>query len=465
MSGPKVVNIQALRRQQRRESGVRLRELNAMIEECLGLQIGNPTATSECRHHTETLLARLNGLREAEKWDDLLAETTVYRDFYQQEAAGLRCRAAESRADALRREHRLWQSATQLADALRNLPPSSERDNSLHQLAAAEDNVEGLAVAAAAAATFLTTTHREIAANENAKRLYKLAATYADPESSGATPTLPLIAKDPDEIRLDRCWALLGEAEADDPTASIEGWKRKARAIANAESNESALMLDSLVLELTDYVRNRRASQALKAAIAAALAESSKISSPEAEGWRGKLQAALEQSIPAEESDALLKSVRAWIIEENGREDACEQRAAVLRALGELGYEVREGMAAAWTMQGRIIVHKPDESLYGIEFSAPATGNAFQTRVVAVGELQRNSQRDLEIEETWCDEFARLRELLSHEGFKTNLVQNHEPGTVAIKTISSGNASASRLGALQKDRKTFGVFNPPHQNS
>ena len=445
------MNIQALRRQQRRESAARLRELNAMIEECLGLQNADPAAASEFRHHTEALLTKLNGHREAEQWGDLIAETTSYRDFYQQEAADLRHRAAERRATALRREHRLRQSATQLADALSKLPSSSERDDALQQLAAAENNEEGFAAAAAEAADFVAKTHREIAVTENARRLRELAATYADPEASEATQSLPSVAKDPDELRLDRCWSLLGELEADDPAASIEGWKQKARTTSTAALSERGLLLDSLVLELTTHIRAQRAHNAAKAAVEAALVEIEPLSSPDAEDWRTKLRAALEQPILTAESQTLAESARTWLAQENAREDTREQRVAVLRALAELGYEVREGMVAAWTEQGRVVVHKPNEPLYGVEFSAPATGNAFQTRVVAAGEQTRTNQRDREVEETWCSEFARLRAILAEDGFETNLAKAHEPGAIPIKAVASREAQSPPRASAGKN--------------
>ena len=110
----------------------------------------------------------------------------------------------------------------------------------------------------------------------------------------------------------------------------------------------------------------------------------------------------------------------------------------------ELGYEVREGMATAWTEEGRVVVHKPGESVYGVELSAPSVGNALQVRVVAKGEVSRSQQRDKEVEETWCGEFSRLRALLAEEGFPTELKQAHAPGEVAIKTIAGGESKAEQ---------------------
>src|SRR4030095_11633512 len=101
-----------------------------------------------------------------------------------------------------------------------------------------------------------------------------------------------------------------------------------------------------------------------------------------------------EQPILNAESQALAESARAWLAQENVREDAREHRAAVLRGHAALGTWVGEGLCAAWTEEGRVVVHKPNEPLYGVEFSSPATGAAFQTRVVAAGEQHRSAQRD-----------------------------------------------------------------------
>ena len=210
-------------------------------------------------------------------------------------------------------------------------------------------------------------------------------------------------------------------------------------------------MLDSLVLELTTHIRAQRAHNAAKAAVEAALVEIEPLSSPDAEDWRTKLRAALEQPILTAESQTLAESARTWLAQENAREDTREQRVAVLRALAELGYEVREGMVAAWTEQGRVVVHKPNEPLYGVEFSAPDTGNAFQTRVVAAGEQTRTNQRDREVEETWCSEFARLRAILAEDGFETNLAKAHEPGAIPIKEVASREAQSPREGVLEKN--------------
>jgi hypothetical protein len=449
MSGPKVVNIRALRRQQRRESATRLRELNAAIEECFALQSGG--TASELRENTATLLGKLNRLREAENWEGLLHETTSHIDFYRHEAGTLRRQVAERCTQALRREHRIRRAAAEISDGLRRLPPSTERDRALERLASAQSSSSELAKATENAATLVIESHCQLSLMHSARRLREFAAAFADPAVS-LPPSLPEVARDQDEQRLDRCWSLLAELEAGDPLAALDEWKQKALAASSAVSSERTLMLDSLVLELTSYIRARRAHQAAEASIKAALAEVESLSSTESSTWRARLRTALEQRISPEEAEVLVASVRNWIAQETAREDAQEQRVAVLQALSKLGYEVREGMAAAWSDEGRIIVHKPSESLYGVEFTAPATATAFQTRIVAIGDQQRSTQRDREIEEAWCGEFTRLRSILADCGFETNIAQAHQPGAVPIKAVAGCRAQDSRIELQAENR-------------
>jgi len=52
-------------------------------------------------------------------------------------------------------------------------------------------------------------------------------------------------------------------------------------------------------------------------------------------------------------------------------------------------------------------------------------------------ELSRDPQRDLEVEETWCGEFAKAREVLTEAGFNATLTHAHPAGSVPLKTVIS----------------------------
>ena len=434
MSGPKVVNIDSIRHRQRRECNALLRELSVAVEECLLLQDSEAPATHEFQKVTGTLLARLNKLRAAEQWSELHTTTSAQRDFYRSEADGLRQRCAERRTSALRREHRLRQGAAQLVTELSSLPSSSARDAALQKLSTADDIVT--LQGAVAHAENVVAAHRSSKADAGTDHLRGLAAAYADPLAATASSPRQLEAdRDPDEVRLERCWSLLGELDTLSDTA-VDAWKQKASRAAAAEAKDRSLLLDSLALELTSHLRARRARQAAIAAVQTVLADLANVTAVEGQTWHMKLSAALSPQVSAEEALGLAASARLWLDQEISSEDAREQRTAVLRALTALGYEVREGMAAAWTEQGRVVVHKPDDSVYGLELSAPATGPAFQVRVVAAGSLGRSKQRDYEVEQTWCGEFTRLQSILVADGFPTKLTQAHEPGTIPLKTVS-----------------------------
>lgn len=437
MSGPKVVNIEAVMRRLQRESTTRLRELTMAIDEYLQLQCED-TASAEFRQQTDALIAQLNALRDTQQWGELLNHTTSYRDFYQSEAQGLRQRIADTRAAQLRREHRLRQRSAQLAGELRRLPASSERDSLLEKLSASSD--ADLDAAMAAAVEFVGSESRRSETAEATERLRAAAAAFADAASSAST-LVAAAPRDAHEVRLERCWALLGELETIGPAESIAAWKERAARVAEAAESERDLLLDSLAIDLTSYVRSKRAAEAARSAVTATLAELETLSGADAETWRKKLRAAISQPDSAQ---SLVEQARRWIEEEHAREDAQEQRAAVLRALAELGYEVREGMATAWAENGRVVVRKPHETVYGVEFSAPTAGGAFQVRVVADAAQQRNAQRDREVEETWCGEFARLQSLLGKEGFQTALAQAHAPGAIPIKVLSGQASQADR---------------------
>lgn len=377
-------------------------------------------------------LQALDALRVAERWTELRAQAAAHRDFYRNEAETMRRRHVEARALALRREHYLRQSAAQLVAELQQLPPSNSRDSALQQLVAKEAAALATAVTHAVE---LVGAHRTRAEDPSLKHIRTLAAAYADPAiDSSPPPALPRAEADPNEIRLQKCCALLAELETL-PAASLVDLQEQAARAAAASADERSLLLDSLALNLTSLLRQCREQQAAVAAARSVLTDLESVSSPECAAWRSRLEAALASSRDTAELQAMTASARHWLQEEIARADVAAQRAAVLQALAALGYEVREGMVTAWSEHGQVIVHKPQDPIYGLELSAAPMGSNFQVRVVAVGEQSRSKQRDLEVEQSWCGEFTRLQSLLAAEGFASKLAHASAPGTIPLKTV------------------------------
>ncbi|QIF02435.1 hypothetical protein [Roseimicrobium sp. ORNL1] len=419
MSGPKVINIEAVRRRQKRESLAHLQKLQSALAQCERWQ-ELPQATA--------VVDRLHEMRDAEQWESLSLEAARQSSFYEDEAQRLRQQHVAEQAADLRRVHRLRQSVAQMTAHLEKLPPSLEREHLIAQLNAPDASAQQMALNDTL--QFIEQDHRD----EITSRMRELAAGLIAPEA--VISALPDLPADPQEQRLEKCWNLLGELSVFMDAVDLESLTAKARSIAAAHTDQQTLLLDSLALELSTYLQNRRASLALRSELELLLAELDEIHSPAAADWKKRIAAALFESSPLDPIRALAQEARSWVEQTFAEETRQEQRAAVLRALAATGYEVREGMAAAWVEQGRMVLQKPGESAYGVELSAPALGNAVQTRVVAFSPSGRDPLRDREVEDTWCGEFEKARDALNEAGFNASLVQAHPAGTIPLKAVS-----------------------------
>lgn len=448
MSGPKVVNIEAIRRRQRRECNALLGELRAAVEEWQPLKNSLGEA-GDSRKGSADVLKGLDGLRKAGDFTGLKVETTAQRDFYRKEVEALRQQNIERLVTNHRREHALRQAAGQVMKELQEVPPSPEREAIVGRLRGAGD-AKAMQGAVAEALRLVGETRDAQAAHDRLEEIRCLANEYVDPrEASSRRRKLPQAARDANDLRLERCWTLLAELETTEAKA-VDAWKQKAREAEAMAGDERALRIDSLVLEMTSHLRQQRARQEAMSAVQSVVEDLVSVpESKERAAWLLRLEAAMGPTVEAAQALKLAGSARQWLEQEMCREDAREQRAAVLRALAALGYEVREGMATAWTDEGRVVIHKPDEGVYGLELSAPQTGPAFQVRVVAAGVEGRSQQRDKEVEETWCGEFKRLQSMLTGDGYQARLMKAEAAGVVPVKTLPA-RRQEPRQGSAKK---------------
>jgi hypothetical protein len=410
MSGPKVIDVAALRRLQKRQSLAALHLLERVVAECQNLE-ELPAATE--------LLEKFHRLRDAEEWAQLSLEAPPQLDFYQERLQLLRHLRAAAHTATLRRQHRLHQAAA----------------NATHE-----------------AADAIATRKKQA---EDSAQLQHLASAFVDPSEESIVKKISPTPLDPQEQRFEKCWDLLGRLTALQDSTDLKELTVKAETIRNAPAAQRPLLLDSLVLELSALLRLRQSMLEARTGLDAILADLSELN--ESTEWISRINAMLAHPTSLEEMQGLAREAKAWADSVFAEETRREQRTAILRALASAGYEVREGMATAWAQNGRIVLQKPNESQYGIEVSAPPHGNAFQTRVVAFTE-SRDPQRDLEIEQTWCGEFQKARESMAIDGFQTSLLQAHASGTIPLKLAT---ASQSYL-AHQQERKLLSA--PPSKN-
>lgn len=422
MSGPKVVDIEAVTLRQKRESLMQLHKLQAALSEWNRWQ-----SQLSSQSQASSLLKRLDELRMAGQWQELREQSASLSSFYEVEAQRLQRQHAEQKAADLSRLNRLGQSVAQMTALLQRQPASPERDGWIGRLASSNANTQEKALHGAL--NFIEQAHGDA----NTQRLRDFTAAFADPSIGSSTFVLSQSMAHPQEQRLEKCWKLLGEFSSLEDSTGIETLIERARKIAAASGDQQVMLLDSLAIEISSHLQNQRATQALRKELELALAELEELCLPEVTSWKERIHSALEQRAKLETLQLLLQEVRTWTESAFAHEARLEQRAAVLRALAGSGYEVREGMVAAWVESGRIIVHKPNESLYGIELSAPKVGTSIQVRVAALTDAPRNPQRDREVEVAWCGEFEAAQRKLREAGFTATLTQAYPPGAIPMK--------------------------------
>jgi hypothetical protein len=462
MSGPKVINLEAVRRRQQRECLALLRGMTDWIAEWRRALEEAGRFTDELAGEIAAWSARMDALREGAQWAPLLAELTMRRNFFRaglteagEEALRERAQRRERRrrlelaAGMLLREHQAaGRSAPDLEAFLSAVDPADREAPD-----AGLDRIEAM-LQAALWNTPVTEAGRAPAASAEQEQLAH--ALREDPSAGAPRTVATWLAAHLDEdnpgarqTAHDRLARALAELELRAPPALSAPLLAKARSIAREASGERRdLLTDSLLLEADELCRARRERETIERQLREELDAFAAFTSTEANAWRERLTAALENPASAAVRE-LIQAAETWRLAEAVREDAALRRETLLRSLAALGYEVREGMITAWAEEGRVVVRKPDDPNYGIELASPpaSAGSSVQARVVAFDAGQRtaeSTQRDREIESTWCNDFQRLRDLLTAEGFAPTLVQAMPVGAVPLKVVPALAPSRAR---------------------
>lgn len=455
MSGPKVINIEAIRRQQRRLCDRQLRQLRNAIAAWRECQKRAGKLDERADAEAAKLLNRLEALRDS-NLVAALGELPTQIQFFQGEAAETR-KAIVERARTLRdRRQRIEQSATMLVRELQDLgeaPPAILRD-AINRAGKVDDRelarLEAGIQSAFARAAELQGARKSA---EEAKLLAKLAAEFGQEgetrQSLRDWIATKAGAKASYYEKEDRLAALLAEVEVWGEDDAIIPLLDRARAISlEPVGDRRELLTDSLILDLVEYRKAQRRRNELTHRLREALASLEPFKSPEADALRGRIEREL-QSSSLVSAESLAVEVEAWCDQEAKREDAKLRREAVLRALSDLGYEIREGMAVAWAEEGRIVLRKPQDTNYGVELMSPGDSSALQARVVAfdyAGRGEGDRVRDKEVEEAWCGDFARMQALIRDAGYETAIRQATPAGSVKVKVIPA-QAAISRATA------------------
>ncbi|WP_298328367.1 hypothetical protein [uncultured Dokdonia sp.] len=212
------------------------------------------------------------------------------------------------------------------------------------------------------------------------------------------------------------------------------------------------MQLDSIIIDAADFSKNelalREAREELSNAIH--LIESLGRDFNFIPQWKEKINSIKLQDIleTAYKANQFYDQVSEELI-------ADARRNAIKTALEKAGYEINDTMETAWVENGRLVVKKATNSLYGVEFMSPKNLSRIQARVVADEDRanERSPSLDKNQEEIWCDDFGAIRALLAEEGLDIIIDKMQEPGAVKLKEVALNSGYEARKQTINKRKQ------------
>jgi hypothetical protein len=246
-------------------------------------------------------------------------------------------------------------------------------------------------------------------------------AVPAAPQQSPQRPT--------DASRINKLAAQIGGL--DPSLASFDDLLERLRQLPAADPAQRSLLIDSIELSASERLAAARRKRETAELVDEGLAWLAPFASLSADEFRRKL----EQAGSAGDLNAARAAhdeAKKWAMEEARREDGARIRAALISELQDLGYEVNV-QAQAWTEGSRITASRPNDPNYDVQLSA-VPGGQVQSKVRAYDHAGRSTglnRRDVEVEQSWCDDLAKLNKQLAERGIGAEILREDGPGTAA----------------------------------
>jgi len=237
-------------------------------------------------------------------------------------------------------------------------------------------------------------------------------------------------------------------AGLDASLGSFDDLITRLRTASTAAASQRPLLITSIELEAQERVGAARRKREIGQIVVDGMSWLAPFNSLTAEEYRRRLEAAGQtDDVPA--ARILRDEAKAWAEAEAKREDGIKVRAALISELQNLGYELNI-QNSGWAEGSRITAARPSEPNYDIELSA-APGGVVQSKVRAYAHAGRSSginRRDVEVEQSWCDDLAKLNKQLSERGIEGKILREDGPGSsaqVPLEARALQNVEGSRL--------------------
>lgn len=434
MSGPKVVRIVTREEVQAICRG-HLAELEtaiARIKECASK---HDALTEQLANALEATQREFMRLYEQDRWMEIQKQAPAQIVFLKEKAASISSAAIERATSKRQRLRHLADAARTISSALTSAGltiPESASSVLTKAASHSTSDVPSIEGAINQALKILKGASIKPTSPEQDKLLQRLrtgeSATTVAEWMMANTPQLSAA-----ERRLE---TLIAEIATLGDNSNVQDFtNRISEAYRERSPDRKALLIDSLSIELSNLVVQRRNWDSAQETLLSAIASLKHLKSAESAETIGNIQIAIDNKDTAL-AKKITANAHALIAKEMARQAASARRKAVLDGLTSLGYEVRENMATAWAQSGRIVVRKPGNIDYGVELGAPAATEAMQVRLVGAANPSeaRTAARDRDAETIWCSDFDKLRRTLAANGTEIKIERALAVGAQPVKT-------------------------------
>lgn len=228
---------------------------------------------------------------------------------------------------------------------------------------------------------------------------------------------------------------------------------------ANTNLRQRRLLLNSLVLEISDVVNRENEAEKLQTILDELEARLGVFAAAPKE-FRDEISTLRNKPASSAAAMQLKLRIETWCEQHAHSLDNQYVRNLVLGSLRDSGYDLREGMQTAWVKDGSIVLHKPGNSDYGVELQ-DLNGN-LRSRVVRFGDpgapvSEQQRQRDSEIEQQWCQAHAFALVALRDKGVDAKIMAKREPGEVPVAVIRVTEDGRPSQAVTDPGKKTIGL--------
>ena len=215
--------------------------------------------------------------------------------------------------------------------------------------------------------------------------------------------------------------------------------------LAEPVGRRRQMLADTLMLDTVNALAGAKATAEALRSLELKAASLASIDTPQAKELAQRVAAAVAGR-DAAAAQTLMKQVAAVVEQERKALAARAQRSAIVNALKDLGYEVREGMQTAAAQDGNVVVRRAANAEMGVQVSGMHGGGRVQFRPVRFGPSSsaRDTRKDRDIETIWCSDFDRLKERFGGEHGSLKVEEARPVGEVPVLFVSDNTGEGDR---------------------